>query len=235
MFQPQLPNSFTRRLPGRVLRHAGGLQTPLPQPAFASAYFHRAPEQKAERRKRTGTSAPTFPPREPEAPRRHPSASSPSAESHAGLQPGVTKDEVTKAQPTVATRTAIARRLTLLSCVVPSASFAAGSKRCSSLSFRVAKSHIWSSARAAMPVGDPARGLVGERVVCVPAASAVDISELFIKRMTTLSSSISGPSCTGVLLLLSGKVSSILLPCYSLELLMANTIPLFSAWPLSPC
>lgn len=81
--------------------------------------------------------------------------------------------------------------------------------------------------RAAMPVGDPARGLVGERVGGVPAASAVDISELFIKRMTTLSSSISGPSCTGVLLLLSGRVSSILLPCYSLELLMANTIPLF--------
>lgn len=77
-----------------------------------------------------------------------------------------------------------------------------------------------------MPVGGPAHGLVGEHGV-VPAATAADISELFIKRMTTLSSSISGPSCTGVLLLLSGRVSSILLPCYSLELLMANTIPPF--------
>lgn len=85
----------------------------------------------------------------------------------------------------------------------------------------------------AVPVGGPARGLVGERGV-VPAASAADISVLFIKRMTTLSSPISGPSCTGVLLLLSGRVSSILLPCYSLELLMANTIPPFSAWPLPP-
>lgn len=80
--------------------------------------------------------------------------------------------------------------------------------------------------RAVMPVGGPARGLVGEHGV-VPAATAADISELFIKRMTTLSSPISGPSCTGVLLLLSGRVSSILLPCYSLELLMANTIPPF--------
>lgn len=79
---------------------------------------------------------------------------------------------------------------------------------------------------AVMPVGGPAHGLVGERGV-VPAATAADISELFIKRMTTLSSPISGPSCTGVLLLLSGRVSSILLPCYSLELLMANTIPPF--------
>lgn len=79
---------------------------------------------------------------------------------------------------------------------------------------------------AVMPVGGPAHGLVGEHGV-VPAASAADISELFIKRMTTLSSPISGPSCTGVLLLLSGRVSSILLPCYSLELLMANTIPPF--------
>lgn len=79
---------------------------------------------------------------------------------------------------------------------------------------------------AVMPVGGPARGLVGEHGV-VPAATAADISELFIKRMTTLSSPISGPSCTGVLLLLSGRVSSILLPCYSLELLMANTIPPF--------
>lgn len=70
------------------------------------------------------------------------------------------------------------------------------------------------------------RGLVGELGI-VPAATAADISELFIKRMTTLSSPISGPSCTGVLLLLSGRVSSILLPCYSLELLMANTIPPF--------
>lgn len=75
-------------------------------------------------------------------------------------------------------------------------------------------------------VGGPAHGLVGERGV-VPAATTTDISELFIKRMTTLSSPISGPSCTGVLLLLSGRVSSILLPCYSLELLMANTIPPF--------
>lgn len=72
----------------------------------------------------------------------------------------------------------------------------------------------------------PARGAAGERAI-IPAATAADISELFIKRMTTLSSPISGPSCTGVLLLLSGKVSSILLPCYSLELLMANTIPPF--------
>lgn len=79
---------------------------------------------------------------------------------------------------------------------------------------------------AVMPVGGPAHGLVGEHGV-VPAATAADISELFIKRMTTLSSPISGPSCTGVLLLLSGRVSSILLPCYSLELLMANTIPPF--------
>lgn len=79
---------------------------------------------------------------------------------------------------------------------------------------------------AAMPVGGPAHALVGERGI-VPAATATDISELFIKRMTTLSSPISGPSCTGVLLLLSGRVSSILLPCYSLELLMANTIPPF--------
>lgn len=79
---------------------------------------------------------------------------------------------------------------------------------------------------AAMPVGGPAHGLVAEHGV-VPAATAADISELFIKRMTTLSSPISGPSCTGVLLLLSGRVSSILLPCYSLELLMANTIPPF--------
>lgn len=77
-----------------------------------------------------------------------------------------------------------------------------------------------------VPVGGPARGLVGERGA-VPAATAADISELFINRMTTLSSPISGPSCTGVLLLLSGRVSSILLPCYSLELLMANTIPPF--------
>lgn len=77
-----------------------------------------------------------------------------------------------------------------------------------------------------MPVGGPAHGLVAEHGV-VPAATAADISELFIKRMTTLSSPISGPSCTGVLLLLSGRVSSILLPCYSLELLMANTIPPF--------
>lgn len=79
---------------------------------------------------------------------------------------------------------------------------------------------------AVLPVGGPARGLAGERGI-IPAATAADISELFIKRMTTLSSPISGPSCTGVLLLLSGKVSSILLPCYSLELLMANTIPPF--------
>lgn len=79
---------------------------------------------------------------------------------------------------------------------------------------------------AVMPVGGPAHGLVGELGI-VPAATAADISELFIKRMTTLSSPISGPSCTGVLLLLSGRVSSILLPCYSLELLMANTIPPF--------
>lgn len=79
---------------------------------------------------------------------------------------------------------------------------------------------------SAMPVGGPAHGTVGEHGV-VPAATAADISELFIKRMTTLSSPISGPSCTGVLLLLSGRVSSILLPCYSLELLMANTIPPF--------
>lgn len=79
---------------------------------------------------------------------------------------------------------------------------------------------------AVVPVGGPAHGLVGEHGV-VPAATAADISEMFIKRMTTLSSLISGPSCTGVLLLLSGRVSSILLPCYSLELLMANTIPPF--------
>jgi len=75
-------------------------------------------------------------------------------------------------------------------------------------------------------VGGPAHGLVGEHAVA-PAATAADISALFIKRMTTLSSPISGPSCTGVLLFLSGRVSSILLPCYSLELLMANTIPPF--------
>lgn len=79
---------------------------------------------------------------------------------------------------------------------------------------------------AVLPVGGPAHGLVGEHGV-VPAATAADISELFIKRMTTLSSPISGPSCTGVLLLLSGRVSSIFLPYYSLELLMANTIPPF--------
>lgn len=85
----------------------------------------------------------------------------------------------------------------------------------------------------AVPVGGPAYGVSGERRA-VPAASAADISALFIKSMTTLSSPISGPSCTGVLLLLSGRVSSILLPCYSLELLMANTIPPFSAWPLPP-
>lgn len=84
-----------------------------------------------------------------------------------------------------------------------------------------------------VPVGGPACGVAGERRA-VPAASAADISALFIKSMTTLSSPISGPSCTGVLLLLSGRVSSILLPCYSLELLMANTIPPFSAWPLPP-
>lgn len=85
----------------------------------------------------------------------------------------------------------------------------------------------------AVPVGGPACVVAGERRA-VPAASAADISALFIKSMTTLSSPISGPSCTGVLLLLSGRVSSILLPCYSLELLMANTIPPFSAWPLPP-
>lgn len=62
---------------------------------------------------------------------------------------------------------------------------------------------------------------------CVPAATAADISELFIKSMTSLSKPISGPSFTGVPLLLSGRVSSILLPSYSLELLMANTIPPF--------
>lgn len=85
---------------------------------------------------------------------------------------------------------------------------------------------------AAVPAGGPACGVAGERDT-VPATLAADISALFIKSMTTLSSPISGPSCTGVLLLLSGRVSSILLPCYSLELLMANTIPP-SFCPASP-
>lgn len=77
----------------------------------------------------------------------------------------------------------------------------------------------------AEPAGGPAMAWWVSGTVA--AATTADISELFIKRMTTLSSPISGPLCTGVLLLLSGKVSSILLPCYSLELLMANTIPPF--------